>query len=149
MDIYWFQLVKKAREKKVRQELLASSQFELMSRCIAPKEACEFNPSKRRQRHSDRIVMLGKSFPGVYLTEREAHVGLLILRGCTCSEAARQMSLSRRTVEYYVSNIKAKLGSRKKSNIVTALLASDFIRNFSYLTNTVSLDKRAKMVEKL
>jgi DNA-binding CsgD family transcriptional regulator len=149
MDIYWFDLIKKARQKKVRHELLSSAELDVMAKKIAPKQACEFGPIKKKIGNLGRIVMLGKNYPGVYLTEREAHVGLHLLRGCTCDEAAEQMHLSRRTVEYYVTNIKTKLGSRRKSTVVAALLASDFIRNFNYLTNTISLDERAKMAEKV
>lgn len=149
MDIYWFDLVKRAREKKVRHELMGSSQLEAIAEQIVPQQACEFGPVKCKPKNLGRIVMLGKDYPGVYLTEREAHVALHLLRGCTCMEAAEQMHLSRRTVEYYVGNIKVKLGNRKKSGIVAALLASDFIRNFSYLTNSISLDERAKLAEKV
>ena len=149
MDIYWFDLIKKAKQKKMRYELLSSAQLDTMAKKIAPKQACDFGPIKKKAGNTSRIVMLGKNYPGVYLTEREAHVGLHLLRGCTCDEAAEQMHLSRRTVEYYVSNIKTKLGSRRKSTVVAALLSSDFIRNFNYLTNTISLDERAKIAEKV
>ena len=149
MDIYWFDLIKKAKQKKERHELLSSSQLDVMAKKISPKQACEFGPIKKKVGNAGRIVMLGKNYPGIYLTEREAHVGLHLLRGCTCEEAAEQMNLSRRTVEYYVSNIKTKLRSRRKSTVVAALLASDFIRNFNYLTNTISLDERAKIAEKV
>ena len=147
MDVYWFGLLRKAKQKKVRHEMLSATQLDAMAKQIAPKKACEFAPKKRRHRPSGRVVMLGSKHPGVYLTEREAHVGLHLLRGCTCEEAAELMNLSRRTVEYYLSNIKVKVGSRKKSGVVSVLLASDFIRNFSYLTNTVTIDERAKLME--
>jgi|GEM_PF-1181739 len=148
MDADWFSLVRRARNKQMNQDLLRSKQLNVVAQCPIP-EVADFNSSKKGVRHGDRIVMLGESHPGIYLTEREAHVGLHLLRGCTCNEAARQMNLSRRTVEYYVGNIKTKLGTRRKSNIVSALLASDFIRNFNYLTSAVSIDERAKMAEKV
>jgi DNA-binding CsgD family transcriptional regulator len=84
---------------------------------------------RRRPAAGQRIVLLGHRYPQTYLTEREAHCALLLLRGCTAREAAKQMSLSSRTVEYYISNIKSKLGLRKKSGVVAALLDSDFIMN--------------------
>lgn len=52
------------------------------------------------------------------LTEREIEVLKLISRGYTSKEIAEQLFLSKKTIDYYRSNIKAKLNLSKKSEII-------------------------------
>lgn len=52
------------------------------------------------------------------LTDREIEVLKLISRGYTSKEIAEQLFLSKKTIDYYRSNIKAKLNLSKKSEII-------------------------------
>ncbi|MDF1794950.1 MAG: helix-turn-helix transcriptional regulator [Coxiellaceae bacterium] len=79
-------------------------------------------------------VFLGEQYPEVYLTCREAHCGLLLLKGMTFKVIAQQLKISARTVEYYVNNIKRKLNCRLRTEVVGHLLQSDFLHNLSSLS---------------
>ncbi len=77
-------------------------------------------------------VFLGARFPDVYLTCREAHCGMLLLRGMTYKAIGRQLQISARTVEYYLNNIKRKLRCRRRTEVIAHLLQSDFLQNLSH-----------------
>jgi len=69
-----------------------------------------------------------KEDSGLYLTSREAQVSRLIANGFTIREAAEQVSLSPRTVEFYLSNIRRKLGVRNKNELIRFLHDNDFFK---------------------
>jgi DNA-binding CsgD family transcriptional regulator len=52
---------------------------------------------------------------------------LLLLKGKTIVAVASILGLSPRTVEYYVKNMKSKLGCRTKFELLDAVHASEFI----------------------
>ncbi|MFZ0030982.1 MAG: LuxR C-terminal-related transcriptional regulator, partial [Candidatus Cybelea sp.] len=56
--------------------------------------------------------------PGSSLTKREREVLELVSLGLTNSEIARQLSLSRRTVEAHVEHVRAKLGAPTRMRAV-------------------------------
>jgi DNA-binding CsgD family transcriptional regulator len=56
------------------------------------------------------------------LTKRELECIQLIMRGRTAKEMADVLGLSPRTVEFYINNIKSKIGCSKKSKIVDYIL---------------------------
>lgn len=65
---------------------------------------------------------------GVYLTTREAEASWLIARGCTIREVAQKMSLSPRTVEFYLGNVRHKLGAQNKNELLQILYDNDFFQ---------------------
>lgn len=67
--------------------------------------------------------------PGVYLTTREAEVSWHIARGCTIREAAERMSLSHRTIEFYLRNIRRKVGARNKNELLRILFDNAFFQH--------------------
>ncbi len=72
---------------------------------------------------------LGGEFGDKYLTRQEARCMVCFLRGNTVKSTARIMDLSPRTVEYYVNNIKKKLGVVSKSDLVFRVIKTDFTKN--------------------
>jgi DNA-binding CsgD family transcriptional regulator len=54
----------------------------------------------------------------VSVTKRELDVLRYISQGCTIKETARYINLSPRTVENYFNNVKFKIGSKRKSEII-------------------------------
>jgi DNA-binding NarL/FixJ family response regulator len=56
--------------------------------------------------------------PGSSLTKREQEVLELVSLGLTNGEIARQLSLSRRTVEVHVEQVRAKLGAPTRMRAV-------------------------------
>ncbi|EKD77033.1 MAG: hypothetical protein ACD_42C00498G0002 [uncultured bacterium] len=75
-----------------------------------------------------RIYALGKKFPELYLTRREAETMFWVVQDFTLAYVAQQMTLSRRTVEFYVKNLKLKLQCRNKKELIETILQTDLLR---------------------
>jgi DNA-binding CsgD family transcriptional regulator len=84
---------------------------------------------RRYKRHA-RKYSLGKSYPTIYFTEREAQTIFYFLYGRSAMEVADILSLSRRTIEFYVRNMKTKLDCRRKSELICKVRESEFMVNF-------------------
>lgn len=67
-----------------------------------------------------------------YFTRREAEVVVILMQGKTVAHAAERLSLSRRTVEYYVNNMKLKLGCHTKHEMLKKISRAD-LSNFDVL----------------
>lgn len=67
-----------------------------------------------------RRIYLGKAFPGVYFTVREAELAQL-LADFKYREIACLMNISRRTAEYYAFNMKKKLRCETKTQMTEIL----------------------------
>jgi DNA-binding CsgD family transcriptional regulator len=74
---------------------------------------------------------LGDKFSGIHLSQREADCMLQMLRGKSIDGIAKHTNLSPRTVEYYIKNIKRKIGCRTKFDLIELVLDSDFLNNFN------------------
>jgi DNA-binding NarL/FixJ family response regulator len=70
---------------------------------------------------------LGKAFPEVFLTRREAQVAFHLTQGLSVAKVAETLNLSRRTVEFYVNNMKCKLSCKSKSELVMKIMQSEFL----------------------
>jgi DNA-binding CsgD family transcriptional regulator len=67
---------------------------------------------------------------GARLTPREVEVALLICRGCSDSEIARQLGISQNTAQDHVKAIRAKLGVSRRSAITARLFADYYFQDF-------------------
>ena len=67
-----------------------------------------------------RRIYLGKAFPSIYLTVREAEIAQL-MDDFKYREIAKLMKISRRTAEYYASNMKKKLSCETKRQMIYVL----------------------------
>lgn len=70
---------------------------------------------------------LGKKHPNVHFSQREAECMLLLLKGMLVREAAEELALSVRTAEYYVLNMRAKLGCQTKAELLDLVAKSSFL----------------------
>jgi DNA-binding NarL/FixJ family response regulator len=59
--------------------------------------------------------------PLVVLTAKEREIGALLVEGATNAAIAEQLAVSRRTVEYHVSNLYAKSGVRTRTALAAWL----------------------------
>ena len=57
--------------------------------------------------------------PNGYLTQQEFHCIQLICQGHTITKAANLLTLSPRTVEFYLNNVKKRYSIKKKSQLIT------------------------------
>lgn len=118
MQEYWQQVL--AEVAQLRQSKVQSSQQGSCTR--QSLRGCELPIGN---------IYLGGSYPSVYFTPREAQCALLLLRGMTIREVGQVMRLSARTIEYYLDNMKVKVACRRKSELIQAILASDFLVGFA------------------
>ena len=70
---------------------------------------------------SNQKFFLGEPFRDVYLTRREAQVALCLLRGSSFLDAGNCLSISGRTVEFYVTNMRKKLVCNNRWQLVQCL----------------------------
>ncbi len=66
----------------------------------------------------------------VDITRRELQCLLELIRGRTAKETAEILFVSPRTVEFYLNNVRKKLGCHKKSELITTLLRTNFMSKF-------------------
>lgn len=102
----------------------------------------KIKPVKPRQSH--KKYYLGNLYPGVYFTQRETQTIYFLLRGNTIVEVAEILGLSRRTIEFYLKNMKSKLNCHSKSELISKVLQTDL---FAQLDESVSgaLEKLYKL----
>lgn len=63
----------------------------------------------------------------IRLTKRENEIGYMISEGKTAKDISEIFSLSSRTVEHHISNMKEKFNVRRKSDLIKLLLANQKI----------------------
>lgn len=90
------------------------------------KERSRVKRRERRQNpkaHStvQPAYYLGEPFDQIYLTRREAETCHHLLRGKTIPETGLALNLSPRTIEFYVKNMKLKIGVKTKDELVATL----------------------------
>jgi len=76
---------------------------------------------------------LGPKYNGTYFTKREAECMILLLHGKTINKAAIALSLSPRTIEFYLKNMKAKVGCRTKFELIELVLESNFLQTIDFI----------------
>ena len=80
-----------------------------------------------KEKRDLRTYYLGDKYPGIYFTKREAESLFWMVHGCTIAETAGQMGLSPRTVEFYVKNMKIKLGCVSKKRLIQRVLETNLM----------------------
>ncbi len=70
---------------------------------------------------------LGQQYLNVHFSQREADCMVLLLEGMLVREVAEELGLSVRTAEYYVLNMRAKLGCQTKVELLDVVAKSDFV----------------------
>jgi len=88
---------------------------------------------------------LGGKYSHIYLTRREAECLWFLSQGRTSKETARIMSLSSRTVESYITNLKVKTGTHWKNELVDIFLQSpikNLFKNEMNITPDLSLSNQ-------
>ena len=103
---------------------------QLIDEVLAKKAAKKQSNSqaKKSYHRSNKKYELDAQCSGVSLTLREAQCVLLVLQGKTAIESADVLHLSRRTIEFYLANIKTKLKCRTKSKLIEKILKTNFMQ---------------------
>lgn|SRR3990167_5053091 len=85
-------------------------------------------PIKIKKQRELRTYYLGDQYPNIYLTKREAEAMFWVSQDLTISATAEKMHLSPRTVEFYVKNLKLKLGCGSKKELVDIILQTTLLQ---------------------
>lgn len=75
-----------------------------------------------------------------YFTAREAQCMWMLLQGKTMKNIALELCLSPRTIEYYLKNLKSKVGCRTKYELIECMRGSDFVNTFNWAELTTAED---------
>lgn len=89
------------------------------------------SPKTTRIEYNERLNLPG----GLHLTHREAECMHWMLRGETMKRIALRLSLSPRTVEYYMKRLKDRWKCKNKKDLILALQLQGF-------THYVKVDER-------
>ena len=71
---------------------------------------------------------IGGEFGDKYLTRQEARCMACFLKGATMKRVANTLGLSPRTVEYYVNNMRKRLGFHSKYELVLKIARTPFAK---------------------
>lgn len=86
-------------------------------------------------RHRPKIIKtyyLGSQHPNLYLTRREAECIFYMLAGDNNTTIACKLKLSPRTVEFYIKNMKIKLGCHTKYELMDIVKNSDVLQQIDF-----------------
>lgn len=121
----WDDIIKDVAEKKAQKKPYSFSSADLSDYSYK-------NPEKQVKRKPLKVYSLGKRYGSVYFTQREAECMVLLLRGKTINKVAEKLGLSPRTVEFYLKNMKIKLGCRTKFELIDLIYESDFMSGVDF-----------------
>lgn len=96
---------------------------------------CLWRERTRQQRYlpadqkksANAVYYIGGDFADLYFTKREAETLFYLLQGQTIPEVGRSLDLSARTIEFYVKNMKLKIGAKTKKELLAKLRDTDII----------------------
>lgn len=124
--MHWDDIVKDMMNKKVQNKpysFLGSNQAEYID---------ENNLYQKPSRGPLKIYSLGAKYGTAYFTKREAECMVWLLKGKTINKVAKKLNLSPRTVEFYLKNMKIKLGCRTKFELIDLVYDSEFMSSIDF-----------------
>jgi DNA-binding CsgD family transcriptional regulator len=124
--MYWKLVLEEVLQRKIRNKFLFTN-FVNGSRNDEIKD-----DGIVYKRQPKKTYFLGKAFPGLHLSYREAECVVHLLRGRSLKGIAKVLDLSPRTVEFYLKNVKRKLECRTKFELVDRILRSEFLNNVDF-----------------
>ena len=112
----------------------------VLDEVLNKKRVRHFTINHEAQKNSKRLLkpkqpkrqtsyVLGEKFSNIYFTKRESECMLELLKGKSMKGIAEVLGLSSRTVEFYVKNMKRKVGCRTKFELIDIVRESDFFKN--------------------
>ena len=90
------------------------------------------NSPAERTKPGTSMYFIGEAFEGIYFTRREAQTLFHLLKGKTIPEVGRSLDLSARTIEFYVKNMKLKIGVKSKAELLDKLRHTDIIKQLNF-----------------
>jgi DNA-binding CsgD family transcriptional regulator len=125
----WNDVLKEVMKRKAngqKADLLSEDSFK--TAYFAKQQKKDYLSEKR----SLATYGLGNKYGNLYFTKREAECMVWLLKGKTINSVATILKLSPRTVEYYIKNMKAKIGCRTKFELIDLVYASEFVKSIDF-----------------
>lgn len=122
---YWERVVSETLNKHVRNNVRYYTPLH-DQREYNPLSELDDYPSERRQPQNHQSYFLSDPPTQEYLTQREAECVYLLLQGMTMKRIGATLSLSPRTIEFYLKRIKIKLNCNSKHELINHINASRF-----------------------
>ena len=92
--------------------------------------------TQQKKNPSPKIrIPLSEPFHGQYLTLRESQCVYYAMQKMTIQETANQLSLSPRTVEFYLKRIRTKLNCTRKKELIDKLENANFKNRYKQYSN--------------
>ena len=102
-------------------------------------------PKKTKpQKRSSRQCQFSLAGKIRYLTLREAQCVYLIMQGSTYPVIGELLSISHRSVEYYMANARSRIGCATRSDLLQLIERSDFLERY-VLKNLFSEDEQTRI----
>lgn len=95
--------------------------------CMAAADKSVREAKKSFKRRKPEGFKLGNKHPDVRFSRREAECMVMFLQGMTMRDTAEALGLSPRTVEFYVKNMRQKVGCSTKAELINIVANSDFV----------------------
>lgn len=135
-----------AKQRRLKGFVWSDVVKEVMERKACGKKACLFNSSdkeygdfyvelRKKQRARKNFFTryrLGAKYGKTYFTRREAERMVCLLKGKKTKDVAMILKLSPRTVEFYIKNMKAKVGCRTKFELIDLVNTSEFMKYMGF-----------------
>ena len=84
---------------------------------------------KSRHNHFGEMYYFDPPYQSVHFTRREAQCMVHFLQGKTVAETAKELTLSPRTVEYYVKNMRQKMHCKTKHDLIDTVRRTAFVQD--------------------
>lgn len=92
-----------------------------------------------------RRIYLREKKPSIYFTGQEATCMYLFMQGMNETLVAQTMNLSPRTINFYSSNMRMKMGCKNRQELIIAVKKTNFLEQFTKL----NLEEVEKLIENL
>ncbi len=130
---YWKNVLTEVLEKEKQEG--GNFKFTDMGHTIVKNRMNQHRSQRRyrpKQEPSDTVYFLGADYEGIYFTRREAQSLYHLLKGKTISETGRDLKLSPRTIEFYVKNMRLKLGVYSKDELLEKVRKTPLINQLNF-----------------
>jgi DNA-binding CsgD family transcriptional regulator len=123
---YWEMVVDEVEQKEDVPHVFSLTNIKLYKQALKEK-AMQRAAEAKKGDSKRRKYYLGDNFPNVYFTKMELNTMAHLYNGRTTLEIAQALSLSKRTIEYYIKNMKDKIKCRYSTELVTKVAQTDLI----------------------
>ncbi len=127
---YWESVLKEIKHKE---DDNFSFKFTDMGRSLLrDRHRKQRQGSHELEKRESTSYFLGGAFAGVYFTKREAQTLFHLLQGKTIPQVGKSLNLSARTIEFYVKNMKLKVGAVSKVELLDKIRCTDIVKQLNF-----------------